>query len=597
MPKYTIILLHCSITWGALTGWAQYTPSSTWVKEPEKILPYLLESADFWIAAYDPEYGGFFSNVGIDGTPLDTDTKAALIQSRNAYAMCKAFMVSGEERYLSYADGALRFMYAHAWDEEFGGWIGINNRTGGIGGQPWEQWANDDKWSFWQHYQILGINAYLEATNDTFHWAWHEKANEINDRLLWDNTPGRQGYYERANHDWTQLRNKGFTPTVDAMTTNATYNYLLTRNPFRRDRMKAVADNISDYLVGSMNRSDVKAGFCSQFTTDWKVKTESTVTSIGHFVKTSWCLGRAYLLTGNETYKTGLQRILDQFWSYKKGTTGSMWIHDVGTCRGDINWRTGNTSKIGDWWTLEQCFTSGMMNWYITRKPEYLQIADQAIDFFMKYYYDYANGEVFAEVDADGTVLNDKKGDMFKGGYHSIELMYYVYLYGNLFYHRKPITLYYHWQAPAQAPAKVAVWPVEIEDEHLKVTSVETKDGVILTSYDPDRREITIPAGMSGTFRVVLENMDQPPAPNNVWGVQRGSSSGWLQAFPGWVYYRRDWYPWSYSAALGWVYSFSSNPGPAWHYLPARQDIFFTGPGLYPNAFSAVLNDWVVLQP
>lgn len=597
MQKHQILLL-CGIAWVPVTGWGQYTPTSTWVNEPEKILPYLLESADFWIAAYDTEYGGFFSNVGIDGTPSDLENKAALIQSRNAYAMSKAFMISGDERYLPYADGALRFMYEHAWDEEDGGgWIGINNRSGGVGGQSWEQWANGDKWSFWQHYQILGINAYVEATNDAFHREWQETANEINDRLLWDDMPGREGYYERANHDWSNLRDKGFTPTVDAMTTNATYNYLLTRDSFRKQRMIAVADNISDHLVGSMNRTDVKAGFCSSFSSDWTVKTSSSSTSIGHFVKTAWCLGRAYLLTGDDTYKSGLERILDQFWSYKEGTSGSMWIKDKGTCRGEVNWKTGNTSGTGDWWTVEQCFTSGMMNWYITQKPEYLEIADKAIDFFMKYYYDYTNGEVFAVVNSNGTVSDNKKGDTFKGAYHSIELMYYVYLYTNLFYHQKPVTLHYRWQAPSDAPLRLSLWPVEIEDERLKITAVETKEGVILTSFDPATRQVVIPAGLHGTFTVVFENLEQSPQANNVWSVQRGSARGWLQAFPGWVYYQRDWYPWSYSADLGWVYSFSQTPGNAWHYLPAHNDTLFTGSDLYPYAFSVKQNAWVEIQP
>jgi len=47
--------------------------------------------------------------------------KNVLTQSRDAYAMVRAFQLTGDESYLSYARGALDFMYEHGWDKEFGG--------------------------------------------------------------------------------------------------------------------------------------------------------------------------------------------------------------------------------------------------------------------------------------------------------------------------------------------------------------------------------------------------------------------------------------------------------------------------------------------
>lgn len=593
-PKNTLTLL------GALAlGFnicQAYEPSSQWIKEPEGILPYLVESADFWLGAYDNTRGGFYSEVGLTGNVINNNRKAILIQSRNAYAMAKAFQITGDEKYLSYGHGALEFMYKYGWDEDSGGgWFG--EVTGSGSPNSAAPWVNGDKWSFWQHYMLLGINAMIEATQDPIHWDWHEKGNQINEERLWDNTPGREGYYERANHNWSNPRNKGFTPTVDAMTTNATYNYLLTKDSFRRQRLVAVSNNIYDHLYGNMSNASVKATFPSSFSTSWGINTGETTTSIGHFIKTGWCLARAYLLTGDEKYIEGMEAIMDQTWNYEEGTTNSIWNHEKGVPRGHINWSTGNilytqNNEYADWWSVEQAFTGPMMSWYISEKEEYLQMADQAIEFFMEHYYDYENGEVFSMVDYDGNVIEDTKGQLFKGAYHSVELFYYVYMYGNLFYHKKPVELFYN-IVPMDEDREIFFWPIEIEDSRLKITGV-TQDGLAITSFDPDARILSVPAGDGGIFKITYENLEASPVTDNVWGLLSGQNQVWTyDAAFGLLYFDRDFYPWSYSLDFGWIYTFSDAPGLAWHYFANLDDILYTGAEWWPFAYSAKELSWV----
>lgn len=572
-----------------------YEPTSQWITDPESILPYLVESTDFWLDAYDEEEGGFFSEVGLTGEPWDNDRKAIVIQTRNAYAMAKAFQITGDEKYLPYGHGALEFMYAHGWDEAAGGgWLGEVDRDGDFDSRFW---ANGDKWSFWQHYALLGINAMIEATQAPLHLEWAAIGNEINDELLWDDTPGREGYYMRANHTWGNIRDKGFTPTVDAMTTSATYTYMLTKDDFRKQRLIAVADNIVDHLVGSMDNPLVEATFASEYNTDWSIKTNETITSIGHFIKTGWCLARAYLLTGDEKYLAGAERILDQTWNYERDTSNSIWNHEKGVPRGHIDWSTGNirytqNQQYADWWSTEQAYTGAMMNWYIFKKDEYLQMADEAIAFFMEHYYDYENGEVFSMVDYDGNVIQNTKGQLFKGAYHSVELMYYVYMFGNLFYHMKPVELYYHF-SPAEEDRAIFFWPIEIEDEQLKITGIES-EGLAITAFDPDSRVLTVPAGEGGVYKVTYENLTATPETDNVWGLLSGHDQLWTSSVFGYVYYDRAFYPWSYSADFEWVYTFADEPGFAWHYFNELGDILYTGEGWWPYAYSANELNWVL---
>lgn len=245
------------------------------LENPDLILPFLVESTDFWKDAWDPADKAFFTNVNLNGSPRGLD-KAFLTQTRNAYAFSKAFMITGDTTYLDYADNALRFMYEYGWDNARGGWWGQANLDGSINTN---QWYNRTRWSFWQHYMLLGISALVEANQDPFHVSWLETGNTINDEKLWDARPGFEGYYNHTSLDWVPQNEKGFTPTVDAITTSALTNYLMTRDPMRRERLIALSDNIADKMMDPVHGNIVS--FPSRFNNNWEVFRNDEWTSVG----------------------------------------------------------------------------------------------------------------------------------------------------------------------------------------------------------------------------------------------------------------------------------------------------------------------------
>lgn len=597
----THVLLAPILAISSLAQPPPYQPTSEWLLAPASILPFLVESADFWLDAYDHEGGGFFSEVGLTGSVNNFNRKAILIQSRNAYGMAKAFMVTGDEKYLDYAEGALAFMYTHGWDEANGGWWGEVNGNGGLSGIA--NWINSDRWSFWQHYMLLGIAAMVEVTRDPLHEAWLDLGNAVNDSLLWDATPGREGYYVRANRDWTNPRDKGFTPTVDAMTTNTTYNYLLTRDPFRYGRLVEVADNMVDHLVGAMDDPGVMVTLPSAFTQDWEVITRESTTSIGHFIKTGWCLSRAFLLTGDERYRIAAERIHDQVWTYRQGSEGALWNSTWGVPRGSVNWATGAiTSEPGDWWTVEQAFTGPLMAWYTSGKDAYLEMADHAIDFWMTHYYDHTNGECFSVVNP--TLLDSvgkpratdrTKGQLFKGAYHSIELMYLVYLYGNLFFHEESVDLHYRF-APAESLRDIHLWPLEIEDDQLFIQAVE-HDGAPFIGFESASRTVRVPPE-GGLFKVTFgrTQIETPPLfPLNPWGLGADADGVLSSTWMGELYLDSSFHPWGFSLTLGWIHPFSSAASGFWAFRIADQaaGFLYTAENLFPLAYSHENQAWI----
>jgi hypothetical protein len=107
----------------ASAGAAQFR--SELLSNPDLIIDWVDTNGSFWLSAYDNVLGGFYTNVARDGSQIAAwgKNKNVLTQSRDAYAMARAFQVTGEEDYLMFARGALDFMYEHGWDASFGGWL------------------------------------------------------------------------------------------------------------------------------------------------------------------------------------------------------------------------------------------------------------------------------------------------------------------------------------------------------------------------------------------------------------------------------------------------------------------------------------------
>ena len=115
----------------------QYSVKSPYLIDPGKAIGYVDSSAAFWQSAWDNTYGGFYTNVAKNGQPLTSwgTNKNMISQSRNAYGMVRAYMLTGNHEYLTRAQEALEFMYSSAWDENNGGWFNNISRTGSPGNQ------------------------------------------------------------------------------------------------------------------------------------------------------------------------------------------------------------------------------------------------------------------------------------------------------------------------------------------------------------------------------------------------------------------------------------------------------------------------------
>lgn len=473
--------------------------TSPYIENPELMKDFIKESANFWTNAIDSKNGGFHTFVERDGTPVTGKHKSFVVQSRHGYGFSRAFMVSGDKSYLEYGRHALDFLYQNGWDTTYGGWFFAADENG----RTSRKGMDSGKWTYAQHYNTLGIAAMYEAARNSEDYQWLMKSTESLNKNLWDNT--YPGYYSAADFDWSNPRGKGFTPTVDGVTTNALFTYLITGEPEHRNRLIDLGENMYEHLVVAMDNPVVKRGFPEAFHTDWKLNTKSTTSSTGHQLKTSWCLARLHLIEPDMRYKQGAQKLILDAWY------NGLYDHFyMGPFTG-YNWKTGNMNAFSkNYWMLEQAVTAGLINFHIAKdsqkKRVFIDMARETLMFYMEYLVDHEYGETFSDLNYFGDVTNDRKSDMHKSGYHNIETAFMVYVYGNLFYKRKPVSLFYYFP-PKENSRTVKLTPLACDEEKLEITDVrienEPYDNINGTS-----REITLPGGVGGVFKVTFNLKD-----------------------------------------------------------------------------------------
>jgi mannose/cellobiose epimerase-like protein (N-acyl-D-glucosamine 2-epimerase family) len=480
-----------------------YQPTSELLVEPDLAVDLVAELADFWVAARDDEAGGFFSFVEQDGSVGGQRDKSLVVQSRDAYGFVRAFMLTGDEAYLDHADHALAFLTTHGWDETHGGWYFATDEQGELTGLFGEDWdPNTFKWSFVQHYALVGPAAMCEVTRDEEACGWLDAGIGVLDEHLWDPDPQRFGYHDEAQLDWSQPAGKGFTPTVDAFTTHARTAFLIAGDMDLETRLLELADNMSDHLVGAAGLNAVELGFPETFDSDWDIDYSATASQPGHVLKTAWCLADAHALDPGAGYDQDARELVRDMLDnggYDGAHGGPLY---------EVDWTTGAvTSDDKVYWVLEQGVTAGLSAYQLADDPgdrdDFLRMADESLDFYLTHLVDPDHGETWSTVSRDGAeVLEDAKGDAFKGAYHSIELGYYTYLYGKLWVAEEPITLFYRFEA-SDAPREFFLDPLPVAPGTLSITEV-TLDDEPFASFDGEGRSLQLAAGVGGVFRVTF---------------------------------------------------------------------------------------------
>jgi mannose/cellobiose epimerase-like protein (N-acyl-D-glucosamine 2-epimerase family) len=351
------------------------------------------------------------------------------------------------------------------------------------------------KWSFTEENTMCGISAMYDATRSKTDEEMLLKGYSLLDKKLWDSRKGFEGYYETAAMDWSSANGKSMGATIDPIISFVETLSLLKQDKYVT-RFSTLADNIA-YVTKSMDGR--KFGFLDMYDSDWKPQPPQKVTNSGNLLKPAWCLARAYLVDPKAEYKAAAEKLINQI------LNGSAYDKKNGGGYTEIDPATGvSQNNKKSWWELEQAVLSGLTNYYISNNKDYLKMADESMDFYMNHMYDPKYGEVFGDTDEDGSNPSPQKGNYWKGGYHSIELLYYTYLYGNLMVQNKPATLYYSLSSENEA-RQIPLKPISLGDKKKLTIKSVIYDGKEFKSFDSENCMLNLPANVGGEFKVTFE--------------------------------------------------------------------------------------------
>jgi len=288
---------------------------------------------------------------------------------------------------------------------------------------------------------------------------------------------------------------------VDAITTHADLASLLSGDPADLERFTLLGDAMSDRMVAAMDSTGVLVGFPEEYLANWHIYTAMPSAMVGHMVKTSWCLGRVWLQNPKPKYLTAMAKVLEDMWAsgavdtVMGGTSSSFaWNQHPPVARSEKSY-----------WMTEQAINAGLMNWYLQSDPllrdRSLRMADRSADFFSKHFV-HSDGGTIMSTDWNGVPVDGNLGDEWDAGYHSAEVGWQTYLYGNLFLKGQPISLYYR-LAPSREAQEIKLNPIRLKDDGLAILSVQ-KDGAAYVDFSSADRTLRLPAGVGGIFKVVF---------------------------------------------------------------------------------------------
>ncbi len=446
------------------------------------------EIIPFWVPTIDPKGGGFFTDINQDGTvnsaPLKPLLKYPRMVSRAVYGFCSAYLLSGDEQYLSLAKHGLNYLQQYGWDKTYGGWYNeLRNNTPTI----------PIKDLFSEAYGNLGPIFYYFVTGNNEALKLVEKTHTLMKEKAWDNE--YKGYFNIVNRDWSVSQtDKSFNSQIDTASAYLFYYYLNTKDPKLLSDLKDIGNVIINHMY------DPKSGYIrAHFSRTWDFLDSylgPDQIDIGHNLKTTWILLRLYQLTEDERYFGYAQKLaaklLETGWDKQYGG----WYFSK---RSHSPAQTAS-EKQKCWWTQ----TEGnfmLLNLYnLTGNQSYLDYYKKNTLFWDKYLIDHQSKEVFAYTAQNGAPQNGLKGDLYKSAYHSMEHALFNYLYLQLYVHKQPAELFFNLSASAEG---IKHYVRIVENRNVIINQVEI-NGKSWQKFDTKEGFIILPKGNNMKVKVVF---------------------------------------------------------------------------------------------
>ncbi|OAB47124.1 AGE family epimerase/isomerase [Paenibacillus antarcticus] len=359
----------------------------------------------FWSGCMDSTNGGFYGGVNIDLQQQPQADKGGIATSRILWSFSSAYVITGNEQYLSCAKHAYTFLIDQIMDKEFQGLYWMVDYMGAP--------KDTRKHVYTQSFGIYALSEYYKASKDPNALEMAKQLFHLIEMKGFN--PEINAYKEEFDRVWTEIPNEMLSENgVQADITMNTHIHVLEAytNLFTvwpDDRLRAALTNLLEILYTKIYNPNTK--FLGVFF-DKKWHSLLDLKSFGHDIEASWLIDRT-LHVLNIDKPEYVQMVIDIAYNIANYA-----IQEDGSLINEQE--QDHVDKTRVWWVQAEAIVGFYNAYQRTQDPIFLKlvsnlwhyIKDNIID-------DRPNGEWFWSIEPDGTPSPREINGAWKCPYHN----------------------------------------------------------------------------------------------------------------------------------------------------------------------------------
>ncbi|MBN1648374.1 MAG: AGE family epimerase/isomerase [Spirochaetales bacterium] len=357
--------------------------------------------------AKDSEYGGYYGLIDNNNIPRKTAPKGLVMHARFLWTYSAAYRIYKYQPYLHAAMHSLSFLDEQMKDERNGGYFWRVSYDG-----PPEITR---KYVYGQAFAIYGLSEFCRAGGPPVAKDQAMELFGLLEQHARDADFG--GYYEALEEDWT-LPESGKAnlgdedpDCVKSMNTNLhvleayTNLYRMCKSAEVRKALERLINDIFGHIIDAGSNHLVLF-----FDREWK-HTE-TIHSYGHDIEASWLLWEALSVLDDDRMK---EKYHDRILAMADTTLLEGLNADFSLNNEKKN---GNLDTDRHWWPQAEAIIGLFNAWEMSGETRYLEPVPKIWD-FIKTHIRAENGDWYWGRKADGSLMRDEKGGIWKTPYHN----------------------------------------------------------------------------------------------------------------------------------------------------------------------------------
>jgi mannobiose 2-epimerase len=438
-----------------------------------------------WIMhAADIDSGGFITNLDGNWNASPDTRKYPSMTGRHLFSFSVAYLMTGDEQYLTLANSAKDFLLNHCLDTVYGGWYDVLNRDG----SP----AATSKNMFIQTYALTGLSMYYFVTHDREVLKHIETTDSLLMSAMWDNVNG--GFYNSAERDWQIVdSNKSFASELAPVSGYLINLGLATGDTSYYGRSRRIID-----LAGSRMKDPDSGWILEYFDREWNVSNPGNeLINTGHNLETAWMILRLDVAEGDAVLLNQSEPLEDSLYRYAFDDVSGFWYDELENRTNRVR------SAWSYWWIQAYGNMYSLWSYRATGNPERLYQFGKGAQFWDDFFLDHLNGDTYMSVFNDGTVRDPLKGNQYKTSYHSMEQCLLNYLCLSLWVEKKPVPLWF--SLPVAEEGEI-LYPFPVGDKDLSVIRAEYESSSGLVTIPVNGDSVILPGVDSLKIKVIIKS-------------------------------------------------------------------------------------------